>query len=158
MIVSKGQGATEYLVLLAVVLIVALVSVALLGFFPGMAADAEMTQSMSYWKSASPFSIMETSVAAGNATVNSTGTFSIQNMKSDGQYTITSLNVGTCTANATSTIFAPGETKKMTFGGCGTTNTAGSVYDWSVNITYTTPNGITGVKQYGAKNVVGRFT
>jgi len=30
-----GQGATEYLVLLAVVLIVALVSVALLGFFPG---------------------------------------------------------------------------------------------------------------------------
>ena len=40
-----GQGATEYLVLLAVVLIVALVSVALLGFFPGMASDAQATQS-----------------------------------------------------------------------------------------------------------------
>jgi len=55
----RGQGATEYLVLLAVVLIVALVSVALLGFFPGMASDAQMTQSKAYWQSASPISIIE---------------------------------------------------------------------------------------------------
>jgi hypothetical protein len=41
----KAQGAAEYLVLLAVVLIVALVSVALLGFFPGMASDAQTAQS-----------------------------------------------------------------------------------------------------------------
>ena len=54
-----AQGATEYLVLLAVVLIVALVSVALLGFFPGMAADAQITQSQAYWKSASPIAIVE---------------------------------------------------------------------------------------------------
>jgi len=57
----KGQGATEYLVLLAVVLIVALVSVALLGFFPGMASDSQMTQSKTYWSSASPIAISETS-------------------------------------------------------------------------------------------------
>ena len=55
----KGQGATEYLVLLAVVLVVALVSVALLGFFPGMASDAQMTQSQIYWRSASPIAITE---------------------------------------------------------------------------------------------------
>ena len=55
----RGQGATEYLVLLAVVLIVALVSVALLGFFPGMASDAQATQSKTYWQSASPISIIE---------------------------------------------------------------------------------------------------
>ena len=55
----KGQGATEYLVLLAVVLIVALVSVALLGFFPGMASDAQATQSQIYWQSASPIAITE---------------------------------------------------------------------------------------------------
>jgi len=54
-----GQGATEYLVLLAVVLIVALISVALLGFFPGMASDAQMTQSQTYWRSASPIAITE---------------------------------------------------------------------------------------------------
>ena len=54
-----GQGATEYLVLLAVVLIVALVSVALLGFFPGMASDSQLTQSKTYWSSASPIAIIE---------------------------------------------------------------------------------------------------
>jgi len=47
------------LVLLAVVLIVALVSVALLGFFPGMASDAQITQSQAYWSSASPIAITE---------------------------------------------------------------------------------------------------
>jgi len=55
----RAQGATEYLVLLAVVLIVALVSVALLGFFPGMASDAQETQSKTYWQSASPIAITE---------------------------------------------------------------------------------------------------
>ena len=55
----KAQGATEYLVLLAVVLIVALVSVALLGFFPGMASDAQITQSQMYWQSATPIAIVE---------------------------------------------------------------------------------------------------
>ena len=54
-----GQGATEYLVLLAVVLIVALVSVALLGFFPGMASDSQITQSQTYWQSSSPITITE---------------------------------------------------------------------------------------------------
>jgi len=46
-------------VLLAVVLIVALVSVALLGFFPGMASDSQRAQSEMYWKSASPIAITE---------------------------------------------------------------------------------------------------
>lgn len=57
----KAQGATEYLVLLAVVLIVALVSVALLGFFPGMASDAQLTQSQAYWRSASPIAVIDAS-------------------------------------------------------------------------------------------------
>jgi len=59
MCLYRAQGATEYLVLLAVVLIVALVSVALLGFFPGMASDAQMTQSKTYWQAASPIAITE---------------------------------------------------------------------------------------------------
>jgi len=60
----RAQGATEYLVLLAVVLIVALVSVALLGFFPGMASDAQITQSQMYWRSATPISIVESGARA----------------------------------------------------------------------------------------------
>ena len=60
----RAQGATEYLVLLAVVLIVALVSVALLGFFPGMASDSQITQSQMYWQSATPISIVESGARA----------------------------------------------------------------------------------------------
>ncbi len=67
--VMRAQGATEYLVLLAVVLIVALVSVALLGFFPGMASDAQITQSRAYWQGASPISITEWDAKYYSATI-----------------------------------------------------------------------------------------
>jgi len=82
-----GQGATEYLVLLAVVLIVALVSVALLGFFPSMASDAQITQSQAYWQSASPIAITETA-----AIVHSTSypeyTFPYIRIRNSGAYPI----------------------------------------------------------------------
>lgn len=54
-----AQDATEYLVLLAVVLIVALVGIALLGFFPGMAAESKARESELYWQSATPIAIAE---------------------------------------------------------------------------------------------------
>ena len=86
--VLKGQGATEYLVLLAVVLIVALVSVALLGFFPGMAMDSKLTQSKTYWSSASPISIVE----AGARFVYDAGagnfTFTYFRIRNNGNYPI----------------------------------------------------------------------
>ncbi len=82
---SRAQGATEYLVLLAVVLIVALVSVALLGFFPGMASDAQMTQSKTYWASAQPISITET---AALANVPNGNTYPYIRVKNVGAYPI----------------------------------------------------------------------
>ena len=80
-----GQGATEYLVLLAVVLIVALVSVALLGFFPGMASDAQITQSKAYWQSAQPISIIE---SGAGAYISSGNTYLYLRMKNNGAYPI----------------------------------------------------------------------
>lgn len=67
----RGQGATEYLVLLAVVLIIALVGIALLGFFPGTANDAQITESQIYWESAGPIAIVESgaTVYAANPTI-----------------------------------------------------------------------------------------
>jgi len=85
----RGQGATEYLVLLAVVLIVALVSVALLGFFPGMAGDAQATQSKIYWSGASPIAIVEW--GARNTISPPTAEFSVPFMRirNTGMYPIT---------------------------------------------------------------------
>jgi len=82
-----GQGATEYLVLLAVVLIVALVSVALLGFFPGMASDAQETQSKAYWASAQPIAITEWA-AKVYSTANSAYSLPYLRLRNNGAYPI----------------------------------------------------------------------
>ncbi|MFA5929502.1 MAG: hypothetical protein WC861_01335 [Candidatus Micrarchaeia archaeon] len=149
--IFRGQGATEYLVLLAVVLIVALVSVALLGFFPGMASDARITQSQSYWRGqARPFAILDSSISA------TAGTFSIQNMESTG-LTMTTIAVGNGTNSSLNTAFGAGETKTVYITQAIGAYSAGSIYDLGVNITYTTPN-IVGAKQYGTKNLIGKYT
>jgi hypothetical protein len=82
----RGQGATEYLVLLAVVLIVALVSVALLGFFPGMASDAQETQSKTYWQSASPIAITEWGARYANGGVSPGYTHVYMKIRNTGAY------------------------------------------------------------------------
>jgi hypothetical protein len=80
-----GQAATEYLVLLAVVLIIALVSVALLGFFPGMASDAQVTQLQMYWKSATPIAIVE---SGANTVISNGYTYPYLRIRNTGTYSI----------------------------------------------------------------------
>jgi len=147
----KGQGATEYLVLLAVVLIIALVSIALLGFFPGMASDAKITQSNSYWQGqARPFSIVEIRV---NAT-GGQGTVILQNVEASGTYRLNQINVSSGTNN-TQTYFGPGEKKSLLLTGLPTCSSAGGVFDYQVNISYTTPTNLNSL-QYGSKNIIGK--
>ncbi len=56
----RAQGATEYLVILAVVLMIGLLAISLLGFFPGTSGDISESESELYWKTlASPFRITE---------------------------------------------------------------------------------------------------
>jgi hypothetical protein len=150
--IFRGQGATEYLVLLAVVLIVALVSVALLGFFPGMASDARMTQSQSYWRGqARPFAILDSSINGATGQ----GTFVLQNMEANGPFRVTTLAIANGSNGSLTVDFAAGETKTIGVNGIG--GTANSLYDLNVTITYNTPNGITAAKQYGTKNLIGKY-
>jgi len=151
----KGQGATEYLVLLAVVLIIALVSIALLGFFPGMASDAKITQSNSYWRGeARPFAIIDHQINTSGA-----GTLILQNVEASGALTITAIvnsNTTGTSLSSTQVTFGSGETKNISISAA-PTGTSGSVYDFGLVITYTSPN-IAGLKQYGAKNIIGKYT
>jgi len=142
---SKGQGATEYLVLLAVVLMIALVSIALLGFFPGLAGDAKKTQSDSYWKSARPFGIIE------HTQTTTAFNMVIQNNEPD-QRTVTQVFIGSASNNTSFTLNA-GEKKSqlVTIATC----TTGSAYEYAVNITYSTVD-LTGLKQLGTKPLVGK--
>ncbi len=96
---NKAQGATEYLVLLAVVLIVALVSVALLGFFPGMASDAQETQSKAYWSGTSPIAITEW-MAWGTTNVPTGRGVMYLRLRNNGAYPITITKIiGTTSTN-----------------------------------------------------------
>jgi hypothetical protein len=80
----RGQGSTEYLVLLAVVLIIGLVALALLSFFPGTSLDAKLTQSKMYWSSASPIAIVDW----GAITFPYSPTFPYLRIKNTGVYPI----------------------------------------------------------------------
>ena len=159
----KGQGATEYLVLLAVVLIIALVSIALLGFFPGLAADAKITQSNTYWRGeARPVSIVEHSF-------NSTGdgTVIILNNDAAGTITITEMSFATTggtlngrmagvgNATASPITLASGQQTSVNVTGA-QTGSSGGTYEYNVVITYKSPNDLTAT-QYGMKPIVGKF-
>ncbi len=92
-----GQGATEYLVLLAVVLIIALVSIALLGFFPGISSDAKITQSASYWRGdARPFQVLDAAALSSDSPCGVSGgggyAFTLQNTEAD-TLTLTGVNI-----------------------------------------------------------------
>jgi len=147
---SKGQGATEYLVLLAVVLMIALVSIALLGFFPGLAGDAKATQSASYWKSARPFGILDY-YQSGTAL-----TMVLQNNDPD-QRTIAANNVFVAagTGPATAVTLNAGEKRTIAVAGVSAACTIGNAFEYSTNITYSTVD-LSGLKQLGTKPLIGK--
>ena len=62
---KRAQGATEYLVLLGVVLIIAMVAIVLLNFFAGTSEDAAATETLALWQSQSPIAIIEIAGAYG---------------------------------------------------------------------------------------------
>ena len=156
---TSGQGSTEYLVLLSVVLVVALVSVGLLGFFPGLSTDAKMSQSAAYWKGAKPFAIIEHSMVAAT----SNGTLIMQNMDSTGTITLNSItlvaNGGSGAANTTTSnyAFAPGEIVKMPVNVSVGTVAAGRTYDFQVTINYTTSNDLRSAQYGGSKTLTGKY-
>jgi hypothetical protein len=161
--ITKGQGATEYLVLLGAVLIVALVALALLGYFPGLATDAKVTQSQAYWTSeAKPFAINDISVTGGNGAVD----IVLQNKDASGSFTVNSIKLSlatgaseTFTVAGSNAIFAPGETRKLSLGvpsGNNTQGSAGRAYEFNVVFNYTSPSNVTS-SQYGGKPVMGKF-
>jgi len=142
----RGQGATEYLVLLAVVIIIALVTIALLGFYPSLSTDAQITQSQAYWSGeASPFRITELTYAvAGTSGICSglspTKIFEliIEN-KGTGTYTINTINIS---FDGTTYYGTPGNA------------TAGRLCDAAVTVYY----GLNGAGDYDGHSRGGPFT
>jgi hypothetical protein len=156
MVQMKGQGATEYLVLLAVVLIIALVSISLLGFFPSMASDAKITQSNTYWRGqATPLGILEGSFnTSGNGTVvlvnnDASGIVSVTNMS----FTSSNGQVGYLTGVPLA--IAAGDQAIGTVVNV-SSGVAGVTYQFNVVIHYTLSNNIPAT-EYGTQPLVGKY-
>lgn len=150
---KKGQGATEYLVLLAVVLIIALVAIALLGFFPGLAGEARITQSDAYWRGARPFSIIEHSQVA-----NATSISLVMRNSEPGKLTITAIKLDGNGSISGNVVFIGGETKAINVTSIATCGSSGAGYEYdSIEITYNSKH-LTGQKQFGAKSLIGKCT
>ena len=145
----KGQVSTEYLVILAIVLVVALVVVYLIGGFASMGAGTLETQSGNYWAATYPLSIT-THKAAGIVL-----DLQVQNNDLE-RLTITNISVDGASVFSTSTSFNSGESKVIVgtlAAACGAAGTQFTLNN--VVITYTKA-GVTGLRQSGAKPIVGR--
>ena len=157
---KRGQGATEYLVILGAVLLVALVIVSLLGWFPALGGSTREQQSKSYWAGASPFSITAVKHATNNITL------SVANRLSDrvtvrGLWLVDSMgNVGVPTIITPT--FNGGEEKVVFATAAFTTSNqcataaSGAMFDYArVTIQYDAGT-ITGLNMTGARPLVGR--
>ncbi len=123
----KAQGATEYLIILAVVVVIALILIGVLGGIPGIGGGAGGRTSSAYW-GAQDIAISQAAVsAAGNDQV-----VLKNNLKSSVYVNYTWVN-GVNVATGQS--LGPGGAVTLTgaIGSC----TSGQAYSFPVNITYT---------------------
>lgn len=148
----RGQATIEYLVLLVVVLIIALVIFGFMGWIPEMAGSLRERQARMYWSSMWPLAIKDYKVS------NTTGiTVLLQNL-ADSKITITGIYSGTSGGSPSPSGYQllPGESKQFTQSSIGCTGT-GTQYEISnVSITYNVVGGITGQTERGDQPIIGK--
>lgn len=126
---KKAQGATEYLIILAVVIIVALIVVGAMGGIPGIGTGARQRASAAYWQ-ASDIAIPAYAVSAAADTLNMTVKNNLRNSLSS-----LTVSVGGTSLTCDETSLASGQTTD-----CDSSMTcasAGDSYSYDVSIVYT---------------------
>ena len=146
----KGQGTTEYLIILAVVIVIALVVVGVMGWFPGLGTGITESQSKAYWKSASPIAITDWKITGTAADA----TFSLQNLTTD-KITVTEMTMDGSAIGLMDVNLAAGDTNGSVSGTPGIACSSGSSYQYNVAISYDVVGGISGKTQTGQKPLVG---
>jgi hypothetical protein len=148
----KGQGSTEYLVILAVVLVVALIVIGLLGQFTGFGTAGLEQQSRVYWQGASPFSITNAKVADGAVSLEMQNKLSQKLILTDVTFDAASINdtLGNITFSPGQTVTVVGNTSPCTGLDTGATYQVNSVV-FTYNV-----GGITGQTQSGDKPLYGK--
>ncbi|MEM3362439.1 MAG: hypothetical protein QXH71_04415 [Candidatus Anstonellaceae archaeon] len=147
---KKGQGASEYLILLAVVLIIGIIAIALLGGFTEMGGGAKETESRQYWKGViRPFTIQDWAQRGTNVYL------TIKNMEPT-KLVINNITIGNVTYSPPGGIsFGGGASKTITIGGFTACNASSYDYfEYPITIVYSSSD-ISGRIQKGEKPIVG---
>lgn len=147
----KGQASTEYLIILAVVIIVALIVVGVMGWFPGISGAVTETESKQYWSGmASPLSVLDYKYSGTNLQV------SMKNMGTD-RLNLTAVKVATVDGTVTAVLFTAGETKAITIADVTDCGTAGTPFSVNLVMTYdNVESTLTGISETGTKPLVGK--
>ena len=149
MMFKKGQVSTEYLVILAVVLVVALIVVALVGGMSPVSTGVSESQSKNYWLSVAPVSISGWKYSGTSLEL------TLQNMGGQ-KVTITSIDIaGVSPAYNGNASLAVGETKTVTATGLPSCTTGSSFELQNISIKYGMGT-VTGLLQKGDKAMVGK--
>jgi len=158
--IPRGQAATEYLVILGAVLLLASIATSNVLSASGTTASIKEQQSTTYWKDATPFSITSYSLESGSLVV------TVKNQLPK-KLRLTGIDVAASGANYTvfsgSLIFSPSEEKTLylSFGEqnpCNSLNTGNSFELSAVTFAFDESSDIVGAKQVGASSLVGRCT
>jgi len=142
---NRGQGTTEYLIILAIVIVIALVVVGVLGGFPSIGTGISQGQSKAYWGSVQPLSLIDWVVST------TTGSLVLQNNTSG---TITMVRVVWNGTTITDTsVLAPGGKATITSANI-TCPTAGQPFSRTLSYRYSTTN-LSNIDFNGSMPVVG---
>ncbi len=147
--IKKGQVSTEYLVILAIVLVVALVVVYLVGGFAGMGVGTMETQSMQAWGTAAPLAI--TSWKQSGTALQ----LEVQNNDVD-TLVLTAISMDGASVFSTNATFTSGEKKVVTATTATACGAAGTAFTHeNVVLTYN-KGAISGKTQTGVRPIVGK--
>ena len=143
----KAQVSTEYLVILAVVLVVALVVVALVGGITPVSSGVTESQSKNYWQATAPISLKGWKYGGTNLEL------IVQSMEGS-QIIITGISIEGTPVMSSNTSLTVGESKSISMtmpNSCGSGN-----FELS-NVTFTySKSSVSGLYQRGDKAIVGK--
>ena len=126
---KKAQGATEYLIILAIVIVIALIVVAAMGGIPGIGTGAKSRASASFWQTAD-MAIPSYAVTASNDDMVLDIRNNLRNTVS-----ITSVTINSQAATCATSSLSSGQETNCTITDV-TTCDAGDAYDLGVSIVY----------------------
>jgi hypothetical protein len=146
MMTKKGQGATEYLIILAVIIVIALIVVGVLGGIPGIGSNSKNQAARAYWETAE-VGIVDYSLSAGADEL----TFKVKNNQED-SIVVDSIVIGDAT-NGTNSTLTPGSNSEYKLSkDC---ENQGDAFDFEVTISYENVPQVAAYANTGSVHLIG---